>query len=283
MKRIFSSILATLVTVVLLSSAQAAGNSGAPTKAQLLKRSAAIQAINLLLLSDINESTEVPHDRSITAYGSNQLFLLLRGKRYAIPHLPNNPAYRDAVMESWGWTMFDVHAISQSALEKYPVGENVTIRPGTFLLKTAGKETIYLVEKRGLRPVDARVLPNFYYGTNWQEIVLTVPDAFFADYKILPDGITYIPQEPGYYGPGAGWYASSTPRDFLHKYNAGYEILFWDNQAFLLTSAAVAANRYNQKFVMDFWPKVIALLCYRDYCWYTDVTGYGPDFDYNPE
>jgi hypothetical protein len=101
-------------------------------------------------------------------------------KRYVFP---NENTYF-----SWYGDFSSVVTISQSELESYPLGGNVTIRPGTYLVKITTDPKVYAVEKGGvLRHIPNENTARTLYGDNWADKVVDVPDSFFVNYTIDED------------------------------------------------------------------------------------------------
>jgi hypothetical protein len=137
------------------------------------------------------------------------------GKRYVFTN-------KDVIM-SW-FTSFDggqlgdlvnvcntVNELSDVELSSIPIGGNVTIRPGSYILTPAASsemskfETWYFVVSRGKvlrRILSGSVLDQLYPG-GWKARVVTLPDAFFPNYTIGPDIVSASD-----YDPAAEWAAA---------------------------------------------------------------------------
>jgi hypothetical protein len=75
--------------------------------------------------------------------------------------------------------------IPQSELESYPLGANVTVRPGTKLVKITTNPKVYAVESNGtLVGIPDEATAKALYGDNWASRVIDVADSFFTNYKI---------------------------------------------------------------------------------------------------
>ncbi|NTU98948.1 hypothetical protein HGA64_02995, partial [Candidatus Falkowbacteria bacterium] len=99
------------------------------------------------------------------------------GKRYVFP---NEQTYF-----SWYSDFSSVMTIPQAELESYPLGANVTIRPGTKLVKITTNPKVYAVEPGGsLVAIPDEATAKTLYGDNWAKRVVDVADAFFTNYKI---------------------------------------------------------------------------------------------------
>ncbi len=118
---------------------------------------------------------------------SSVYYLGADGKRYVFP---NEETYF-----SWYSDFSGVTTISQSELESYPLGANVTIRPGTDLVKITTDPKVYAVTPGGkLVYIASEAAAKALYGDNWAKRVVDVPDAFFTNYTTTGtslDGTSY--------------------------------------------------------------------------------------------
>ncbi len=101
-------------------------------------------------------------------------------KRYVFP---NEKTYN-----TWYSGFSSVVTVSQSELESYPIGGNVTYRPGTRLVKITTDPKVYAVEPGGvLRWITTEQIAMDLYGSNWNQKIDDVPDAFFVNYTVGSD------------------------------------------------------------------------------------------------
>ncbi len=118
---------------------------------------------------------------------SSVYYLAADGKRYVFPN--------ETTYFSWYEDFSSVVTIPQSELESYPLGANVTIRPGTKLVKITTDPKVYAVEPGGsLVHIASESAAKTLYGDNWASRVVDVPDAFFTNYTISSkqlDGTAY--------------------------------------------------------------------------------------------
>jgi hypothetical protein len=79
----------------------------------------------------------------------------------------------------------NVKQLSATDLSNIPLGGNVDIRPGTYILKIASDPKLYVVSRgRTLRPLAGSGLAEqIFSGTSSQRLRI-IPDAFFGGYKI---------------------------------------------------------------------------------------------------
>ena len=91
----------------------------------------------------------------------------------------------------------NIEAIESNELAAMKLGENVMMRPGSFI-KIQTTPQVYAVEQGGiLRPIIGEQTAIDLYGKDWAKKVVDVPEVFFFNYKIgvsvrsradLPDG-----------------------------------------------------------------------------------------------
>ena len=104
-------------------------------------------------------------------------------KRYVFP----NPT----TYFSWYSDFSGVVTVSSSELESYQLGGNVTIRPGTKLVKITTDARTYAVEPGGqLRHIATLDIATTLYGANVWKMVVDVPDYFFTNYKASTNPIS---------------------------------------------------------------------------------------------
>jgi len=108
---------------------------------------------------------------------SSVYYLGADGKRYVFPN--------EATYFSWYSDFSKVVTISQSELEALPLGKNVTVRPGTKLVKITTNPKVYAVTPGGvLIAIPDEATAKTLWGDNWAKRVIDVPDAFFTNYTI---------------------------------------------------------------------------------------------------
>jgi len=124
------------------------------------------------------------------------------GKRHVFP--------TDTVYFSWFKDFSAVKVISDADLAAIPLGANVTMRPGTWLVKIQSLAPVYAVEPGGvIRWIETQELAEQLYGEIWNQIIVDVSDAFWPNY-IKGDGITTLSHPSGalisYAGDGNNYY-----------------------------------------------------------------------------
>jgi hypothetical protein len=153
---------------------------------------------------------------------SSVYYLGSDGKRYVFPN--------EATYKSWHADFSGVVTISATELQSYPLGGNVTMRPGTKLVKITTDPSVYAVEPNGmLRKIQSEAQASALYGTSWSKRVVDVADSFFTNYTIgsvLADG--------------------SVPAGSLVKNANAAAVYYYDgtNYRSIASEAALAANRF---------------------------------------
>lgn len=99
------------------------------------------------------------------------------GKRYVFPN--------QKTFYTWYPDFSGVRTISDDALAQYPIGGNVTYRPGSRLIKITSDPVVYAVDARGtLRHIMNEQVAYSLYGYYWSSMVDDVPDPFFTNYVV---------------------------------------------------------------------------------------------------
>lgn len=123
------------------------------------------------LADDGNATTSV--DSAVYTLGSD-------GKRHAFP--------AESVFYSWYTDFSGVRVVSGATMASYPLGKNVTIRPGTKLVKIQTDPKTYAVAAGNtLRWIPTETLAISLFGTDWAKEVVDVADTFFGNYVMGPD------------------------------------------------------------------------------------------------
>lgn len=156
----------------------------------------------LLVPSMAQAATLSPGDL-IKASGAAVYYYSADGKRYVFP---NEKTYF-----SWYSDFSSVVTITDAELAAIMIGGNVTIRPGTKLVKITTDPKVYAVSGTCamLHWVETEEIAKSLYGNDWATRVVDVPDAFFVDYEVgsslssavHPDGqiIKYASDASTYY------------------------------------------------------------------------------------
>jgi len=155
-------------------------------------------------------------------------YLSADGKRYVFPN--------EATYFSWYSDFSGVITITAAELQSYAIGGNVTMRPGTKLVKITTDPAVYAVEPNGtLRKIQSEPQAAALYGTDWAKRVVDVPDAFFTNYTV-----------------SAALASGATPAGSLVKNATGADIFYYDgtNYRKIDSEAAMTANRFKMSDVI---------------------------------
>lgn len=113
----------------------------------------------------------------IKSYAHPAVYYYLGGKRYVFP---NEKTYY-----TWYSSFNNINIISPAELASYPLGGNVTYRPGVRLVKIQTDPRVYAVSRYGVvRWIKTELVAFALYGNGWMYKVHDIPDAFFTNYKI---------------------------------------------------------------------------------------------------
>lgn len=146
------------------------------------------------------------------------------GKRYVFPN--------ETTYFSWYSDFSSVKVITQAELEALPLGANVTVRPGTKLVKITTNPKVYAVTANGtLVAIPDEATAKALYGDNWAKRVVDVPDAFFTNYKTSSATVS----------------ATAYPQGSLVKFGTGADIYYINAEGKaqkIANEAAFLANRF---------------------------------------
>ena len=114
----------------------------------------------------------------IKASGPAVYYYAADAKRYVFP---NEKTYF-----SWYNDFSTVKTITDAELAAVIIGGNITIRPGTKLVKITTDPKVYAVTGRcaQLHWLESETLAQQLYGASWAQRVVDVPDSFFVNYAI---------------------------------------------------------------------------------------------------
>jgi len=161
---------------------------------------------------------------------SSVYYLGADGKRYVFPN--------ESTYFSWYSDFSSVVTIAQSELESYPLGKNITVRPGTKLVKITTNPNVYAVTPGGkLLLIPSEDVAKALYGEAWASRVVDIADAFFTNYEIVSGEAS----------------ATAYPAGSLVKFG-GADVYYIDadGKARLVTDeAAFEANKFRFDFVID--------------------------------
>jgi hypothetical protein len=161
-----------------------------------------------------------PLSTTVYYYGSDN-------KRHIFP---NEKTYR-----TWYSDWSNVKSVSAEELRTVPLGENVTVRPGTVLVKIYTDPKVYAVESNGLLrwiPTEERI--KTLYGDAWATKIIDVPLAFWGDYSFGSDIST-----------------DTHPTGALVNYAGTTDVYYIQGaEKRKITTAGFAANNFRSEYVL---------------------------------
>lgn len=101
--------------------------------------------------------------------------------RHAFPNV--------STFTSWFGNDFSkIVTVSREFLSSIPLGKNVTVRPGKWLVKIPSSPKVYAVEQGGvLRHIENEGIVEHFYGSDWGRRLIDIPEVFFGDYTTGKD------------------------------------------------------------------------------------------------
>lgn len=101
-------------------------------------------------------------------------------KRHAFPN--------EAVFFSWYQDYTDLIIVDEEFLYTLTLGGNVTYRPGVTMVKFISVNTVYAVGESGeLRAIDSEETATDIYGSDWNQMIDDISDAFYSNYEFGED------------------------------------------------------------------------------------------------
>lgn len=128
---------------------------------------------NLIKLVCEGETEVTDPCRAVYFYGSD-------GKRHAFPN--------EKVFFTWYEDFDDVIEVTAEFMSDLSLGSNVTYHPGTRMVKFQSVKTVYTVSAQGvLRAIASEDIATDLYGTDWNQQIDDISDAFFGNYDFGED------------------------------------------------------------------------------------------------
>lgn len=121
---------------------------------------------------------KLPNDGNpATTYDAAVYEIGADAKRHAFPS--------ESVFYSWYVDFSGVQTVTADVMSSYALGKNVTVHPGSKLVKITTDPKVYAVEPGGvLRPIASESIAISLYGSAWASQVIDIPDVFFLNYTI---------------------------------------------------------------------------------------------------
>ena len=143
------------------SIAVTSGTVGYPTSGSLIKNACPANA-------DVNHPCKAVY------------FVGNDGKRHAFPN--------EKVYFTWYSDFNAVTTVADSVMASFPLGNNVTYRPGVKMVKFTTVPKVYAVTRYGvLRWVSTQSLAGSLYGSAWNQKIDDISDAFYSNYTFGAD------------------------------------------------------------------------------------------------
>ncbi|MDP3837089.1 MAG: right-handed parallel beta-helix repeat-containing protein [bacterium] len=171
----------------------------------------------------VSTETLIKGDNSTAIY-----YLGNDSRRYVFPN--------ETVFFSWYQNFDSVEQIKQTQLSDYPLGGNITVRPGTNLVKITTSPSVYVVEPGGvLKKIRNEAQAQTLFGADWSRRVIDVSDALFSNYTVsgeLSEG--------------------SIPAGSLVRSSSSSAIYYYDGLVYRHISdmTALRANRFDLKYTL---------------------------------
>jgi hypothetical protein len=133
--------------------------------------------VGTLVMPGVASAASISAGDLIKASGPAVYYYASDAKRYVFP---NEKTYF-----SWYSDFSSVKTITDSELAAISIGGNVTVRPGTKLVKITTDPKVYAVTKCGtLHWIESEAVAKALYGDAWATRVIDVPDSFFVNYTV---------------------------------------------------------------------------------------------------
>jgi len=130
----------------------------------------------LMFVAPVAVSAAVPSGSLIKASGQ-AVYYVKDGKRYVFPN--------ERIFFSWYQDFSSVTVVTDTDLAGYPLGGNVTYRPGAQMVKLQTDPKVYVVAPGGvLRPIASESVAFSLFGAGWNRKIDDLSDAYFFDYKV---------------------------------------------------------------------------------------------------
>ena len=124
--------------------------------------------IHMLVKLTDDRNPETQEDSTVYYIGADK-------KRHIIPN--------ESVFNSWYCDFSKVVITDKATLVKYPLGSNVTYRPGLNLVKFPTNPRVYIVQAgRLLRPIKDEASATAMFSSQWAKLVHDLPDTSYGDY-----------------------------------------------------------------------------------------------------
>ncbi|MDP2656517.1 MAG: hypothetical protein Q8P11_03045 [bacterium] len=164
----------------------------------------------------VSAATTLAAGDLIKASGAAVYYYGSDGKRYVFPN--------EKTFKTWFADFSQVKTITDAELQALSIGGNVVYRAGTRLVKITTDPKVYAVEPGGkLRWVSNEQIAMDLYGSNWNQQIDDVNDAFFTNYTSGDSIITSTPSAGSLIKTASSsdiYYADGTTKRKIADFNA---------------------------------------------------------------
>lgn len=175
---------------------------------------------------------QCPSGASVNHICKSVYYLGSDSKRYVFPN--------EITYFSWYADFSDVVIVASDVMSSYAIGGNVTIRPGTYMVKITTDPKVYAVEPGGkLRWVNSETAAQNLYGNNWTKKIVDVADTFFVNYDASEAVSNPV--------------IDTHPIGTLIKYVGGTNVYYISssNVKRLISTTGFSANNYRNEFIIE--------------------------------
>ncbi len=161
-----------------------------------MKKMAASLSIAALAVGAFAAAHVPSADAAMVPLAQVQAGDLIRGESFPAVYYYGRDGFRyvfpnDRTYFTWYSNFDSVKYISDADLAKIQIGGNVTYKPGVKMIKINTDPKTYAVDAGGtLRWVTTEAAAVALYGSNWNQQIDDVPDAFFPNYRLSDEHIT---------------------------------------------------------------------------------------------
>ena len=128
---------------------------------------------DLIKTACVSGATSLDPCKAVYFYGDD-------GKRHVFPN--------EATYFTWYNDFDDVVEVSTSFMASLTIGKNVTVRPGSVLVRFESWDHVFAVESpRTLRHYLSSSLVQSDYGSNWSDDLITLSDSLYGNYSLGSD------------------------------------------------------------------------------------------------
>lgn len=196
----------------------------------LMKKLRKFLVVSVMVLSVLGMS--FPFGASVQAAASTGDLIKMAGHPAVYYMGANSKIYvfpNEVTYFTWYKDFSGVITVPTAELQSYTMSGNVTMRPGTKLVKNTLSPAVYAIEPNGVaKKIQSEAQAVALYGSAWGKRIVTLPDSFFTNYAVgdqLPLG--------------------NIPVGSLVKNADSSAVYYYDGSNYrLISEAAMTANRF---------------------------------------